>query len=88
MDCSQHDLKINLLKGNLAPRYTKDTKNLKVEKAVITEQGMQRGLPLVDVQLVDEDGNKYFFCLSGQLFKLLADTVDGVNLRNHGTDDV
>jgi len=87
MDCSQRKPSIKFLKGNLAPRYTKDTKNLKVEQAVITEQGMVSGLPLVDMQLVDEDGNKYFFCLSGRLFKLLATSIDGVNLRNHGTID-
>ena len=82
-----NNLSIEIKEGNLAPRYTEKTKQLTATKAVITEKGMESGLPLVDIQLTDADGNEYFFMLTGRLFNGLSAAIKGVNLRNHGVEE-
>ena len=78
-------LNIELLPGNTAPRYTENDVELTVDKAVITEQGMQSGLPLIDIVLTDANGKKYYTALSGRIVQTLGKAIDGVNVRNHGT---
>jgi hypothetical protein len=78
-------LNIELVKGNTAPRYTTDWKQLNLDKALITEEGMESKLPLVDLQLTDSDGNTHFTMVSGRIILALAEAIQGVNLRNHGS---
>lgn len=78
-------LEINLLKGSVAPRYEAKIKELKIKKAVVTENGMQSNRPLVDLQLEDSLGNKFYAVLSGGLCQNLGAAIDGVNMRNHGS---
>lgn len=80
-------LPIKIEPGNTAPKYEHPTKELKIELAVITEKGMESGLPIVDFQLVDEQGNKYFAATTGKLMIMLAGAIQGVNMRNHGSTD-
>ena len=80
-------LKLELNPGTLAPRYGTEVKELKCECAVITENGMESGLPLVDFQLSDVDGNKYFFAISGRIVNSVSAAIKGVNLRNHGVEE-
>ena len=77
-------LVIKINPGSVAPRYTEETKQLIAETAVITEKGMQNGLPMIDIQMKDTEGNEYFFMLTGRLFQMLGKAIDGVNIRNHG----
>lgn len=81
------NLTINLVPGNVAPRYTENDIELTVDNAVITEQGMQSGLPLIDIVLTDANGKKYFTALSGRIVQTLSKAIDGVNIRNHGVAD-
>ena len=80
-------LAVELLPGNIAPRYTIDDCELSINKAVITEKGMQSGLPLVDLQMKDADGNINYTALSGRIVNAISAAIKGVNLRNHGTEE-
>ena len=80
-------LNIELLPGNTAPRYTSVDVELTVDKVVITEQGMESGLPLIDIVLTDGNGKKHFTALSGRIVQTLSKAIDGVNVRNHGTSN-
>ena len=80
-----NNLNIKLNPGHVAPRYDPgETKQLEVQTAVITEQGMVSGFPLVDIQMKDSDGNEYFFMIPGRLINSLSAAIHGVNVRNHG----
>lgn len=78
------NLDIQILEGSLAPRYPVSVKELYCKKSVITEHGMKSGLPLVDFQLVDAQGNSYFFVLTGRLVIALGQAVTGVIAKNEG----
>lgn len=80
-------LNIKIKEGNLAPRYPVEVKQLTANTAVITENGMANGLPVVDIQMTDEEGNEYFFMLTGKLFNGLSAVIKGVNLKNHGVEE-
>ena len=54
---------------------------------IITEKGMESGLPLVDLQLIDKDGKKHFVAVSGRILLTIAAAIRGSNLRNHGTEE-
>ena len=56
---------------------------MKIDAAVITEQGMQSDTPLVDFQMTDAAGTTYFAVLTGDLVLGLSDAIKGVNLRLH-----
>ena len=80
-------LSIELKEGDFAPRYEKDEwTELSIDKAVVTEQGTIGKLPIVDIQLTDEKGNKYFGMITGRLIIGLGDACKGVMQRIHGTD--
>lgn len=73
-------LSIEIVHGNVAPRYDKSTTTqLSPTKSIVTTQGMVSGKPLVDFQMVDDKGNKYFFMITGDLIKGLAQVVEGCN---------
>jgi hypothetical protein len=81
-------LEIKLNPGDMAPRYDPvTTKQLTAHTAIITEQGMESGLPLVDIQMTDDEGNHYFFMIPGRLINGLSAMIKGVNMRNHGTEE-
>ena len=83
-----NSIRIELLPSDLAPRYTLgECSELRVEKCVITERGAEAGLPIVDFQLTDGEGNKYFVAMTGRILTSIAAAVKGVNLRNHGTEE-
>ena len=79
-------VKIELVPGSVAPRYGHDTQRVEVEleSVVITEQGMQSGLPLLDFKLVGPDGKLYLLVMTGRIANMISAAVKGVNLRNHG----
>ena len=80
------DIKLN--PGNVAPRYNlEETKELYPMKAIITENGMESGLPLIDIQMQDKEGNQYFFAISGRLINGLSSAIKRVNVRNHGIEE-
>lgn len=80
-------VEVNLNPGNMAPRYSSEIVQLELNKVVITESGMESGLPLLDFQCSDASGKQYFFMLSGRIANAIAATVKGVNERNHGTPE-
>lgn len=80
-------IKISLLGGEVAPRYETKVKALTCDHVIITEHGMASGLPLVDIQFHDEDGNQFFFALSGSMLMTMGAAVKGINIRNFGNPD-
>lgn len=81
------DFKLELIKGDVAPRYDDDWKQLELKDVKITEKGMASRLPLVDLQFIDKDGNKYFAMTSGRIINAVSAAIKGVNVRNHGTEE-
>jgi hypothetical protein len=80
-------LKTRLVEGKTAPRYTKEVKKLEIKEAVITEQGMESNLPIVDLVMYDEQGNKYFAMTSGRIINAISAAIKGVNMRIHGVQE-
>lgn len=77
---------IRLVPGDVAPRRDpKEITELACEVAVITERGTNGGLPIVDLELTDEHGRKFYAMITGRVLTGIASAVAGVNLRNHGT---
>lgn len=76
-------LSIKLVAGSQAPTY-KDRKELKILEAVITEQATESNLPIVDIVMEDDAGNKYLGVLTGRSVNALSGVIRGVNQRNHG----
>ncbi len=79
-------LDIQIISGNTAPRYDQG-QELICEGVVITEQGMQSGLPLVDFKLRDKDGNFYLMVMPGRLVNALSAAIKGINKRIHGIEE-
>lgn len=80
------ELRISVIKGKDAPRYSMSVLELTLNRAVITENGMESNRPLVDLQLTDKDGNNYFAMVSGGLIAMLGDKVKEINHANGGQD--
>lgn len=81
-----NELKINLIPGNMAPRYDEGYE-IDISHCTITEQGTQGNLPLVDFVGRDKNGEKVMFCLTGRLVNMVSAAIRGVNLRNHGVEE-
>lgn len=82
-----NQVSIELIQGTEAPRYANGEKELSADKVVITEQGMESGLPLVDIQMTDKEGNKYWVPVSGRIMNTISAAIKGVNMRNHGVEE-
>jgi hypothetical protein len=76
--------KIELVEGKQAPRYTDGRVEVELEKIVITEQGTESNLPIVDFVMVGPDGKKTLLVLTGRIVNAVAAAIKGVNMRNHG----
>lgn len=79
-------LKISLVPGKLAPKYEEVGIELFCQEVVITEQGTEGGLPMVDFKMVGPDG-VYLMVLTGRIVNAISAAVKGVNLRNHGAPE-
>lgn len=60
-----------------APKYGEDTKLLRATEAVVVGKGTVAGLPTMDLQLVDADGNKYLVMATGAIIEALARVCAG-----------
>lgn len=78
-------LHIEFVKGSVAPRYEETDTELRIVKAVITEEGMSSGRPLVDFVFEDAQGKKYYTMASGRIFTTLAAAVHGVEQKVSST---
>jgi len=85
---SKHNqLTVEIIDGTLAPRYSISTKELTTNKAVITTQGTVSNAPIVDIQLTDDKGDKFFFAMTGGIFQNLAAAIEGAGARKYETSD-
>ena len=82
-----NQVSMEFIQGTEAPRYTNGEKELSADKVVITEQATESNLPIVDIQMTDKDGNKYWVPLSGRIINMVSAAVKGVNIRNHGVEE-
>ena len=81
-----HAVKIELIEGKQAPKY--DTgQEIEVQAFVITEQGTQANLPIVDIVMRGKDGAQYVAVISGRLLLGVAAAIRGANKRNHGVEE-
>lgn len=76
-------LKITLVQGDVAPRYGTGME-VKCEEIVITEQGTQANLPMVDFKLRGPGGHFFLLVLTGRQVNALAAIIKGINTRIHG----
>jgi hypothetical protein len=76
-------VKIEMVQGTVAPRYS-DGVELHLEKCVITEQGTESMLPLVDLVMQDPVGRRYLLVLNGRIVNGISAAIKGANTRNHG----
>lgn len=79
-------LTIHMVEGKVAPRYDEGTE-LVAEAAIITEQGTQANLPIVDLNLRGPDGKRYLVVLTGRIVNMISAAVKGANKRNHGIEE-
>jgi hypothetical protein len=78
-----HHVKIEMVAGNVAPRYTEGAE-VGLDKVVITEQGTEARLPIVDFVMCGPDGKMYLLVLTGRIVNAISAAVKGANTRNHG----
>lgn len=69
-----------------APNYTGNTefKPVKLEKGIIVKNGTVAGNCTVDIQMTDQDGNKFVALVTGNLIGMMAAAIEGVNQRKEG----
>jgi hypothetical protein len=76
-----------MVEGDRAPRYDEAGMELVCEGVVITEQGTQANLPIVDFKMRGPDGKFYLLVMSGRIVNAISAAVRGANKRNHGVDE-
>lgn len=70
--------------GDVAPRYDQGTE-IDCVAIVVTEQGTEANLPIVDFKCVGPNGEAYLMVLTGRMVNAIAVYVAAINERNHGT---
>lgn len=75
---------IQIVAGSTAPRLEEGTSELELAAVMITEQGTEQGLPIIDLRCVDQDGKQFLITVTGRLLAGIAAAVRGINTRIHG----
>jgi len=83
---SGSNARLEIVSGKLAPRHPA-YEALKCERIVITEQGTQENLSIVDFELIDDEGNLHLVTFTGRIILAVASALRGVNMRNHGQEE-
>jgi hypothetical protein len=65
-----------------APYYGEDFKMLKMVRGVVVGKGTIKGKPTIDIQLVDQDGNKYLVMATGGLLEMIAAAIRGKRMQS------
>ena len=78
------ELDVRFVTGSVAPRFDEVTDVLTCIEAVITEQGTNGGLPIVDFRCRDQEGRLHIFMLTGRVVQAVGKAIEGVNMRIHG----
>jgi len=81
-----NQVSIEIVEGSVAPKYTMGVE-LSCEGVVITEQGTEGGLPIVDFKLRGPDGKFYLLVFSGRIVNMISAAVRGTNVRIHGKEE-
>ena len=83
---SETHVQLHLVPGKQGPLY-ENTVEVKCERVVITEKGMESDLPLVDFVCRGPDGTSVLMVLSGRIVNMISAAIKGVNVRNHGVPE-
>ncbi len=67
-----------------SPVYHRDTTMIRLDNAIVTENGTQAGRSTVDLQCVDPDGNKYVIMITGALLRTLAIVIKEADGESNG----
>lgn len=78
--------KIDIVSGTVAPKYNYGTE-LKLEGVVVTEQGTEAGLPIVDFKMRAPNGDFFLLVLTGRIVNGISAAIKGVNERIHGVQE-
>jgi len=65
-----------------APTYGGEYTLLKMTEAIIIGRGMANGTPTVDIQLTDDEGNKFLVMATGGIIEMLGIAVTGKRQRD------
>lgn len=60
-----------------APNYQGDTTMLKMHTCIVVGKGTVEGNPTVDLQMVDDSGNKYLVMTTGAIMEMIHGAVAG-----------
>lgn len=60
-----------------APNYGADTCAVKIDKCIVVKKGMTSGMPSIDLQMTDENGNKYVALMTGNILESMAQVARG-----------
>lgn len=77
---------IKFVKGSVAPRYPNGTE-LQLDHVSITENGMESGLPMVDIVMRGPGDELFLFVTTGRIINAISAAVKGVNVRCHGKEE-
>ena len=71
-----------------APKYEADTTMLKIVSCIVVGKGTALGNPTVDLQMEDEDGNKFLVMTTASIMELIAGTTAGKKARDSKESNV
>lgn len=78
---------IKLVEGKVAPKHFDCKDELILEEVIITEQGTEANLPLVDFVMKAPNGDKFLLVMTGRILNGISAAIKGVNMRNHGVNE-
>lgn len=65
-----------------APNYGTDTTMLRITDVIVVGKGTVNGNPTVDVQMVDQAGNKYLVMATGGIMEMIGGAVAGKRTKD------
>jgi hypothetical protein len=65
-----------------APQHYEDYTPVLIKKCIIVGKGTEAGKPTVDIQLIDDDGNKYIAFTTGAILESLGAAITGKRERD------
>ena len=66
-----------------APKYEKDFTLLKMQKCIVVGKGTVNGNPTIDIQLTDENGNKFLIMATGGIIEMISGAIAGKRIRGY-----
>lgn len=78
------EVSIQIFNGNVSPSHGADVDEVTLRSVMITEQGTDGGLPIVDLRCTNSDGEAVDLTLTGRQILAIGDVIREINTRIHG----